>query len=279
MIVNEDRIKSLKRNVRDYESLTRTIASRKNRLQADGVDPKLDNILGREDKSPGLITIKGRLERNIRADIEDWPVWLEWGRNVPGLGAAKGAGPLILGYYYKFNPVCKDCGGDLKLLKDAEDDEKKTYLCLECGKKSEGMLTHRMAIRDYPKISNWWTMCGRGDPKYKKRRKGCSEQEAKKAGSPRLKQSGFHLADSFIKQTNKYYEFYIQVKDEYRLKQPEWTKMKCSNYAKNNMIKLFLSHWWQVAREIDELPITEPYASTILGHTGVIKPFYWNGNS
>ena len=277
MIVNETRIRSLKCNVRDYESLTRTIASRKNRLQADGLDPALDNILGREDKAPGLLTIKGRLERNIKADIADWPIWLEWGRAVPGLGTI-GAGNLILGYYYKFDPVCQDCGGELRLLKDIEDDEKKTYLCAECGKKSEGILKHNISIRDYPKISGWWTMCGRGDPKYKKRKKGCSEDEARMAGAPRLKVIGYHIGESFIKKTNKYYDFYLEVKARYQRNNPDWKKGKCSNFAKNNMIKLFLSHWWMVAREIEELPVTEPYSSTILGHTGVIKPFYWNGN-
>ena len=278
MIVNETRIRSLKRNVRDYESLTKLIAARKNRLGADGLDWKLDNILGQENKVAGLSTIQRRLVTKIKADISDWPIWLEWGEIIPGLGAAACAGPLILGYYYKFNPICKDCGGNLKLLKNAEDDEKKTYLCMECGKKSKGLLKYDISIRDYPNISKWWTMCGRGDPKYKKRKTGCTEDEAKKAGTPRLKQAGYHTAKSFLKKKNKYYDFYLEVKARYQLNNPSWSKGKCDGFAQNNMVKLFLSHWWQIAREIDELPKTEPYAPTILGHTGVIPPFYWNGN-
>lgn len=276
MITNETLIKSLKRNVRDYDALTRTIVSRKNRLKADGLDPDLDNILGREDKQPGLMTIKGRLLRKIEKDIVNWPVYLEWCRNVPGLGPDC-AGNLILGYYYKFNPVCKDCGGSLTLL-ETEDSERKTYICNLCGKKSKGLLGHQITIRDYPKISNWWTMCGRGDPKYKKRRKGGTELELNKAGRPRLKVVGYHIAESFIRKTNRYYEIYLQIKEEYRLKNPDWSKGKCSNYAKNNMVKLFLSHWWQVCREIDELPAPPPYVKTFMGHTGIIRPFYWNGD-
>ena len=36
--------------------------------------------------------------------------------------------------------------------------------------------------------------------------------------------------------------------------------------------------FWVVARTIDEKPITEPYAGTVLGHTNIVQPFYWNEN-
>lgn len=45
--------------------------------------------------------------------------------------------------------------------------------------------------------------------------------------------------------------------------------------AKRKTVKLFLAHLWQVWREIEGLPVTKPYANTILGHENFIKPPYW----
>ncbi len=45
----------------------------------------------------------------------------------------------------------------------------------------------------------------------------------------------------------------------------------------NNAVKLFLAHFWTVARTLDSKEVTAPYAMTIMGHTGYIKPFYFEG--
>ena len=281
MITNENLIRELKRDVRDLESLRKVIAGRKNRLAADNIDWKLDNILGSTKENgksqPGLLTIKGRFERNIEKNLINWPIWTEWLMNIPGAGP-RTIGALVLHYYYIFKPVCKECGAPLEL-RVGSDNDKKSYICTSCDTVSKGMLKHEIGFRDFPKISNWWTFAGRGDPDYKKRRKGMKLDELNKGGLPRLKENGYQIGESFIKQKNRYYtDFYLPRKEKRAREYPNWSKGKIDGFAKNEMVKLFLAHFWSVAREIEGLPVTKPYAGTILGHTGMIEPFYWNGN-
>ena len=41
--------------------------------------------------------------------------------------------------------------------------------------------------------------------------------------------------------------------------------------AKRRVVKIFLQHFWQTAREARNLTVNAPYAGQILGHTGIIK--------
>jgi len=50
------------------------------------------------------------------------------------------------------------------------------------------------------------------------------------------------------------------------------TKSHVFARAKRKTVKLFLAHLWQVWREIEDLPVTEPYAHTLLGHADLIEP-------
>ena len=272
MNLNDMSILMLKNDMRDYESITKAIAARKNRLQATGIDPKNDSILtGKTDgkRQEGLKTIKDRLTRLIKSHLEGWEIWTEWLEDLPGLGPIH-AGTLILGYYYKFVPICKHCGGDLK-------KAEKTYVCSKCEKVAkDGMLKYRIAIRDFPNISSWWSYCGRANDengRIVKRKAGVQLNY-----SPRMKTIGYHIGESFIKKKNRYADFYNDRKRKHEKKNSDWTKIHRNNAGKNEMIKLFEAHFWQVAREIEGLEVTQPYAGTLLGHTGILKPFYWNGN-
>jgi len=42
--------------------------------------------------------------------------------------------------------------------------------------------------------------------------------------------------------------------------------------AKRKAVKIFLSHLWLRWREAEGLPVTQPYAQAILGHTNIIQP-------
>ena len=50
------------------------------------------------------------------------------------------------------------------------------------------------------------------------------------------------------------------------------TKGHAHNRALRKMVKLFLSHSWEVWRRMEGLPIREPYAIEYLGHTTYIEP-------
>ena len=88
---------------------------------------------------------------------------------------------------------------------------------------------------------------------------------------------GFMISDQFNRQTNKteYGKFLLDRKKKHQKNHPDWSKGHVLNAAKNETVKLFLAHFWHVARTIDGKPVSEPYAGAIMGHTNIIKPFYW----
>lgn len=262
---HEDRVRNLKYLVAGYEGLTRMIASVKQRRISlnPSMDEKHDPFLKGEEDAKGLEYFKGTQERRIRKECEFCSLWNNWFTEVPGIGGAIG-GRLILMYYYKFVPICKKCGADL-------GDEFTCPICLKSAK-GDGLLGHRIEERDFPTISKWWAFMGRAtddEGKIVKRKAG-----KKSEWSTKGKTLGYHIGENFIKVQNKYTENYYDSKKKYERTRPEWTKAHRHNAAKNDMVKLFLSHMWQVAREIDGKPITEPYVGSMEGHT-VIPPYYW----
>jgi len=50
------------------------------------------------------------------------------------------------------------------------------------------------------------------------------------------------------------------------------TKAHIHARAKRKTVKLFLAHLWHKWREIEGLPITKPYAHTLLGHSDFVEP-------
>ena len=269
-MANKQRISYLNYLIRTYESLTKMMAATKNRLQSlPGDHPvKFDRILHGEEKEEGLETIKGRISRLIGKELPAWDIWTHWLKDVPGIGNVTAA-ELIMLYYYKFIPACKDCMTPLEK-KDS------TYWCPSCEKsvKGEGNLEYLLGYKDFSNISKWWAYMGRDirDGAMRKRKKG--EQLNWSTNGRRL---GFLIGESFNKQQpdHKYKAVLLSEKAKYEKSQPDISKGWRHNKAKNNAVKLFLAHFWTVARALDGKDVTQPYAMTIMGHTGYIEPFYY----
>ncbi len=273
-MANKQRISYLNYLIRTYESLTNMMAATKNRLQSlPGDHPvKFDRILHGEEKEEGLETIKGRISRLIGKELPAWDIWTHWLKDVPGIGNVTAA-ELIMLYYYKFIPACKDCMTPLEK-KDS------TYWCPSCEKsvKGEGNLEYLLGYKDFSNISKWWAYMGRDirDGAMRKRKKG--EQLNWSTNGRRL---GFLIGESFNKQQpdHKYKAVLLSEKAKYEKSQPDISKGWRHNKAKNNAVKLFLAHFWTVARALDGKDVTQPYAMTIMGHTGYIEPFYYENPS
>lgn len=267
--LEEERISYLNYLVRAYRRVTDVTAAMKNSLQSlPGDHPvKYDSILHREGKEEGLLSVKGKIARMLEKELEYFEVWTHWLKDVPGIGPAI-AGELIMLYYYKYIPACKNCMTVL-------EKQDKTYWCSNCEKsvKGDGNLAFLLKEKDFPNISKWWAYLGRDikDGAMRKRKKG---EQANWSGNGR--RLGFIIGESFNKQEPEhlYKAVLLSEKAKYEESQPDISKGWRHNKAKNNAVKLFLAHFWTVARALDGKAITEPYAMTIMGHTGYIRPFY-----
>ena len=260
-------IRGLNRDLRDYDGITKEMVRVQNRTSS--VNP--EKSLKHDDTFQLLEKYKGRKARDIEKALKYWPIWTEWLANVPGAGPYI-AGNLIMLYYYKFVPICKKCGSDIV----RESEEEDSFECPKCGKvKGDGLLQHRIQEVDFPKISNWWSYCGRApvDGKIPKRKKG-----NKSNWSSRGRQVSWQFSEQVNrhKATEPYKAFMVKEKAILEEKRPEIKKGHRHNMAANKVAKLFLSHFWQVARVIAGKPVTEPYSMAHLGHVGMIDPFYWD---
>lgn len=93
----------------------------------------------------------------------------------------------------------------------------------------------------------------------------------------RLKIACRLVGESFLKSRSPYADIYYSAKQHYAATHPEWIPAHAHNAALGKMIKLFLSHLWQVWRELEGLPTREPYASEHLRHENIMRPesFGW----
>lgn len=278
-MTNETAIKYLNFLTREYKGITQLIASTKQRLQSlpgEKRDEKFDTLLKGQGMAEGLETVKGRITREIEKELKRWDVWELWAKRIPGIGPFITAQMIVL-FYYRFIPVCKDCGGILEKKEKQTETGKtiKTLICVVCGKVAkEGLLTHRLEYKDFPTISKWWAYMGRHTVEgvMPKRKSGVQSN-----WSTIGRTVGYHIGEEFNRQKEYHpYKALLNIRKEKHAKNhPEWKKGHIHNAAKNEVVKIFLAHWWTVARILEGKTVSEPYAGALMGHTNIIKPFYW----
>lgn len=263
--------------VRQYDGITQLIAKTKQRicsLPGQDDDYTCDTVLKGDGKSEGLLTVQGRYSRAIEKELPQWDIWEQWLKHVPGIGPWTAAKLIIL-FNYKFIPVCKDCGGELeKKEKESKGKMINVLKCTECGKEAkDGVLKHKLCLRDFPTISKWWAYMGRHtiDGVMPKRKKGTMANWSNEG-----RVLGFLIGEQFNRQTedNPYKKFLIERKARHARNHPDWTKGHIHNAAMNETVKLFLSHFWTVARTLEGKPVSEPYSGALMGHTNIIEPFF-----
>lgn len=269
------------------EVLTLCKSSKRTRIMAGITCPHCNSPYpdGMEIKIPGIRTMQNRLLSEIQFYLPLFDIYEKWLKFIPGIGTILSA-KLILFYYFKCFPVCKECGGDLVRVDDGTpvtsdnsgDDEEVKMKCTKCGTsaKGGGILKYRIERRHFNTVSKWWKYMGVGvDPKTGKvPRKVTGETINWK---PEGRRTCWMIGDQFNKQTGSSYNLVLKSLREKvdRNHGDDWSKGHCHNAAKQQTVKIFLSHFWTIARVLDELPVSMPYAMTILGHTNFIAPFYW----
>lgn len=275
--MDEQIIKNLNYLLRTYDGQTELIKQTKQRIQALNIEAKADQ----QDEVKQMESLKGKISRKIEKQLDLFPVYTEWLKGVPGVGPFI-AGNVIMLYYYKFLPVCPKCGGGIdKQPKKKADDGSEIpggYVCLDCHKKlkGEGLLKYKVGEKDFPTISKFWKYMGREikDGKMTKRAKGSQID-----WSPKGRVIGYQFGDQVNRQKPEdslYASFMYDRKAKREKTHPDASKGHKLAMAKHETIKLFLSHFWTVARSIDGKPVSKPYSGTIMGHTNLIDPFYMN---
>lgn len=89
-------------------------------------------------------------------------------------------------------------------------------------------------------------------------------------GSPfnrRLKTACFQVAESFMRSNSPYRQVYDDAREKYDREHPDWVKLRRHRAALRKMIKVWLVHLWEAWREIEGLPIRQPYIFEKLGHS------------
>lgn len=279
---NDDVINNLNFLCKTYDAVTRTIAATKNRLAH--LNP--DENSKKNDIVTKLESTKNNIKTQILRELEFFPVWTEWMKNVHGIGEFIG-GNLILLYNYRFIPVCKDCGTDIVKKEKVVAEEsptgraQHTFYCPSCDKsvKGDGILKHRIdKSKDFPNVSKWWKYMGEHvvEGKKPKRKKNVVSDWSAKG-----RQISYQIGESFnkMKEDHPYKKHILEVKAKLESVYPDKTKGHRHNMAKMRASKLFLSHFWHVAREIEGKSTRGVYADVILEHTGIIPPYYWEPNN
>ena len=88
----------------------------------------------------------------------------------------------------------------------------------------------------------------------------------------RLKSTCYLVGSSFLKSNSPYRQIYDNAKEYYEINRTDWTKLHRHNAAMRKMIKVWLSHLWEVWRKLEGLPVRNIYAEDKLGHNHYIKP-------
>lgn len=105
-------------------------------------------------------------------------------------------------------------------------------------------------------ISSLWRFAGFGvvDGQREKLTKGEKAHYCR-----RLKTALYLIGSSFLKSNSPYRDIYDQAKEKYQQKHPDWTKLHIHHAAMGDMLKIFLSHLWETWRQMEGLPVTQPY--------------------
>jgi len=116
-------------------------------------------------------------------------------------------------------------------------------------------------------VSKLWKYCGLNP--------GARRRRGQKATyNPVLKSCLYVIAESLLRAKGYYKKLYDKFREECEYKHPDWKKIRVHRWAMRKMLKIFLSHCWEmwwVIMEEKESP-TKPYAMEKFGHVDYMTP-------
>ena len=81
------------------------------------------------------------------------------------------------------------------------------------------------------------------------------------------------LRRSFFLSRNLYYDYYIDRKEQFRTKHPDWPDGRVHGAAIVLMHKLFFSHFYELWREVRGLPLDPAYIFIVEAWHDYLPPF------
>jgi len=148
---------------------------------------------------------------------------------------------------------------------------------MKSGKLPAQLLAQINDISLSPTVSSLWRFCGYAvyDGKTERNKKG-----EKSHYNRQLKSICYLIGEQFVRQqtpfyVDLYYAEKLRLRDLHPEKIKENGKWKYNDghlhaMAKRKMVKIFLQHLWVTWREIEGLPVSDPYSISIMGHAKYI---------
>ena len=126
-----------------------------------------------------------------------------------------------------------------------------------------GLIAWISDIGRFATISKLWAYSGMHvvDGKAPTRKKGESIN-----WNSTLKSHLWKTGECFVKCKSRYRDLYDKYREIEDKNHPELSKLHRYNRAKRKVVKVFLSHLWVRWRELEDLPVSKPYAEEYLGH-------------
>ena len=147
-----------------------------------------------------------------------------------------------------------------------------------------GIIANLNDIGDFDTISKLWKYCGlmpksglKEDGKYE------NYQHYRQATKDLRSLTAYDIGQRFIQAGGYYREVYEERREETeadeRFGDPEEEKGHYYADARRIAVKMFLSHLWQVWREIKGYEVTEPYVLEQDGHNRKRNPPHWSDSN
>lgn len=175
---------------------------------------------------------------------------------------------IIQHFYDRFDALEGDADDEIKALVEGLQIVQAMVTVKGLGPMLSARVVSMIDITLVAHVSALWKWAGYAvvDGKADARRKG-----EKITYNPRLKKTVYLVGDSFIKSRSPYRDIYDRAKEKYE-HDPDLNKMHIHRRAARKMVKLWLSHLWQVWRELEGLSVESAYVHQHMQHTTIITP-------
>jgi hypothetical protein len=221
----------------------------------------------------------------IKTLVERQPIWTEWLKDVNGIGPILAGGLIaFIGDISRFDTIsklwayagehtlwrCKNC--EARAFPNEVEKNRwmeKTFLRLK--EVNERATKKEKANEEALRAKVGKMVCSCEHPE------AVQERARRKKGelmewNPYLKTHCWKISDAFVKKKGAYRSLYDKFRAEEDRNHPELTDGHRFARATRRTVKVFLAHYWIVARKQKGLSTRPPYAIERLGHQDLIGP-------